>query len=193
MFIIIASLNEVMKVEVSSLIKMSKGQSAMEYLMTYGWALLVIVIVIAVLMYIRPFSAPESCIFQSAGFSCEGVRILGDDVATTGGITNSVLASVVNGQQKSITNVEVVCVRGSSLPSTIAWKQLVPLGDYVSHGEEIGLISTGAPCYDSDGLASTISAGEDFAGRLYVKFNYRDEAATVPQKVVVATVTGQAQ
>ena len=43
-----------------------RAQAAMEYLVTYGWALLVIVIVIAVLLYINPFRAPEQCLFDHA-------------------------------------------------------------------------------------------------------------------------------
>jgi len=50
-----------------------KGQSAMEYLMTYGWAILVIIIVIAVLFYIGVLNpkniTPTSCTFPP-GISC---------------------------------------------------------------------------------------------------------------------------
>jgi len=49
-----------------------KGQAAMEYLMTYGWALLVIVIVIAILLVIlgRMVKGTPDCTFESAGFVC---------------------------------------------------------------------------------------------------------------------------
>lgn len=49
-----------------------KGQAAMEYLMTYGWALLVIVLVIAALIVINPFRAPKTCLFTQPGLYCEG-------------------------------------------------------------------------------------------------------------------------
>jgi hypothetical protein len=39
----------------------SKGQSALEYLMTYGWALVVIVIVIAALFAFGVFNTPKQC------------------------------------------------------------------------------------------------------------------------------------
>jgi hypothetical protein len=48
-----------------------KGQSAMEYLMTYGWAILVAAVVIVVIFgsgILNP-SLPEQCILQ-AGFQC---------------------------------------------------------------------------------------------------------------------------
>lgn len=38
-----------------------KGQSALEYLMTYGWALVVIVIVVAALVVFGVFSTPTNC------------------------------------------------------------------------------------------------------------------------------------
>lgn len=38
-----------------------KGQSALEYLMTYGWALVVIVIVIAALFAFGVFNTPKNC------------------------------------------------------------------------------------------------------------------------------------
>ncbi|MCX6777790.1 MAG: hypothetical protein NT157_02800, partial [Candidatus Micrarchaeota archaeon] len=49
-----------------------KGQAAMEYLMTYGWAILVIVIVLAALLYLGVFNVrpPEICTF-SPGITCK--------------------------------------------------------------------------------------------------------------------------
>ena len=41
--------------------KDKKGQSALEYLMTYGWALVVIVIVIAALFAFGVFNTPKNC------------------------------------------------------------------------------------------------------------------------------------
>ncbi len=41
--------------------KNNKGQSALEYLMTYGWALVVIVIVIAALFAFGVFNTPKNC------------------------------------------------------------------------------------------------------------------------------------
>ncbi len=50
-----------------------KGQSAMEYLMTYGWAILIIAIVLAALFSLGVFGGglglPNACVAQS-GFSC---------------------------------------------------------------------------------------------------------------------------
>ena len=49
-----------------------RGRAAMEYLMTYGWAILVIVIVITILAFYLPqlIKTPEGCLFSQPGFSC---------------------------------------------------------------------------------------------------------------------------
>ena len=61
-----------------------KGQAAMEFLMTYGWAILAAVIVIGVLAYFGVFSpstyVPNQCIV-SAPFGCNA------GVAQTTGVT----------------------------------------------------------------------------------------------------------
>ena len=49
-----------------------RGQAAMEFLMTYGWAILIMLVVIAVLFYLGVFtggSVPKRCILP-AGFTC---------------------------------------------------------------------------------------------------------------------------
>jgi hypothetical protein len=52
--------------------KTLKGQSAMEYLMTYGWAILIIAVVLAALFELGVFGSggtPQACIAQS-GYIC---------------------------------------------------------------------------------------------------------------------------
>ena len=55
-----------------------KGQSAMEFLMTYGWAILIMLVVIAILFMLGVFNpagaVPESCVLP-AGFSCYSYSI----------------------------------------------------------------------------------------------------------------------
>ena len=52
-----------------------KAQSAMEYLMTYGWAILIILIAIAALFYLGVFSpsTPNNCRIQ-APFNCIDIK-----------------------------------------------------------------------------------------------------------------------
>ena len=56
----------------------AKGQAAMEFLMTYGWAILVVLAAIAALAYFGVLSPakflPEKCILEP-GFLCEGHKV----------------------------------------------------------------------------------------------------------------------
>ncbi|NYZ78872.1 hypothetical protein H0N99_01875, partial [Candidatus Micrarchaeota archaeon] len=63
--------------------RMRKGQTAMEYLMTYGWAILIIMVVLAVLFYLGVLNPPipEQCVFP-AGITC-----ISSKLNTTGGLT----------------------------------------------------------------------------------------------------------
>ena len=51
-----------------------KGQAAMEFLMTYGWAILIVVIAIAALAAFGVFNRPvqEGCFMESATMACNG-------------------------------------------------------------------------------------------------------------------------
>ena len=58
--------------------KQKRGQAATEFLASYGWAILIIALVLAALVWLGVFSTsqavPERCTFQ-AGLECSDVRI----------------------------------------------------------------------------------------------------------------------
>ncbi|MEK6835694.1 MAG: hypothetical protein AABX55_01610 [Nanoarchaeota archaeon] len=62
---------------------MKKAQAAMEFLMTYGWAILVILIVLSALFYLGVFTprVPNSCI-ATAPITCVTVRATAADALT---------------------------------------------------------------------------------------------------------------
>lgn len=65
--------------------KSFKGQSAMEYLMTYGWAILIIAIVLVALFELGIFNGstlPTTCVAQS-GFVCSSPTYNGGDILVT--------------------------------------------------------------------------------------------------------------
>ena len=80
-----------------------RGQVAMEFLMTYGWAILIILIAVGALWMLGVFSpsTPSSCSVE-APFSCQDVLI--DEagatlrIALAGGFTGSVSSVKVNGE-----------------------------------------------------------------------------------------------
>ncbi len=62
-----------------------KGQAAMEFLMTYGWAILVVLIAIGALAYFGVLNPaqflPESCTL-GPGLSCDDFKIIEDGTTT---------------------------------------------------------------------------------------------------------------
>jgi len=86
---------------------MVKGQSALEYMMTYGWAILIIVIVAVILYSMGIFNPRASVTASSSGFSpfaasaavCSGSGLT---VAfTTGGLPNGATSAHINGMTLS--------------------------------------------------------------------------------------------
>jgi hypothetical protein len=102
-----------------------KAQAAMEFLMTYGWAILVVMVVVGALAYFGVLNPtmmlPERCVIQS-GFDCVNYKInagaanfeirnsLGDTITITGfkikkeatligAFTQTPAGAVLNGQK----------------------------------------------------------------------------------------------
>ena len=167
-----------------------KGQAAMEYLMTYGWALLVIIIVLAILLiilggYIR---GTPSCTFDEAGFVCNepAVPVMDENGVLYGAFQHT--------QDEPINITGIACVEGQvSSPPSSAWKpvnKLVPPRQLYSFGNLTGG-SGGLECYDASGNPlSNMAPGSQFRGQLWIQYNYKSDAAlgyTQP-RTAVATV-----
>lgn len=77
-----------------------KSQASLEFLVTYGWAILIILVAIGALVFFgigNPAnSLPEKCIFGN-GIICQDVRIA----------TNAINMTLINGVGKTIYNVDV--------------------------------------------------------------------------------------
>ncbi|HLP79059.1 MAG TPA: hypothetical protein VK158_00330 [Acidobacteriota bacterium] len=78
-----------------------KAQSALEFLTTYGWAFLIILIMIGALSYFGVLDParflPDKCV-ATTGFSCLEVRVS----TTAGAGTGHIQARIVNGGGKTI-------------------------------------------------------------------------------------------
>jgi len=94
---------------------MKKGQAAMEFLMTYGWAILAAIVVIGVLAYFGVFSpsryVPSACMLN-APFGCDEYSI------TTTGVTLVVRNGF--GDDVTIHKVEVENCGSYTTPTDIA-------------------------------------------------------------------------
>jgi hypothetical protein len=192
--------------------KALSGQSAMEYLMTYGWALLVIVIVIAVLALIFSNVSTEQCTFQTQGISCEpGARILAE-ATSVGGVNypaGAFIGKIQNGFPNPIQVVGLVCLEGTNAPHTsdvASWPPNARFDMQVGYQGTIDTTNmeggtsgnTLVHCYKNmsgNGNFGTASfdAGQTFTGRLYLAYKGVDDGATVPPKVSPATLVVKAQ
>ena len=82
--------------------KNKRGQAALEFLMTYGWAILVVLVVIGALSYFGVLNPkmlmPEKCTLPS-GFSCEDHLITADGTGTG---HDSIVFKIRNGFGKTM-------------------------------------------------------------------------------------------
>lgn len=86
-------------------IKKKKGQGAMEYLMTYGWAILVVMIVGVVLWQLGIFG-PSSSVNTCRGFS--KVKVFDNSIKyAPNAAINSFSFTMMNGAGQTITDVEI--------------------------------------------------------------------------------------
>ncbi len=87
---------------------MAKGQSALEYMMTYGWAILIIVIVAVILYSMGIFNPRASVTTSSLGFSPFAVSAA---VCNSSGLT---VAFTVGGLASGATSVNLISANYSS-------------------------------------------------------------------------------
>ncbi len=131
---------------------MKRGQAAIEFLITNGWAILVVVILLAVLFYIGVLSpqntTPNTCLFQP-GFSCYTFKV--------GNVTGSLELDFGQATGKSIQVTGISCSQNSTAAlhtSPLAEDVTVPSGE---HRWIVGGTSpnSGITCEGATGVAGT--------------------------------------
>ncbi|MGC8651797.1 MAG: hypothetical protein ACP5UH_00900 [Candidatus Micrarchaeia archaeon] len=148
-----------------------KLQSAMEYLMTYGWAILIISIALAALFMMGLFSpssyVTSSCIFP-ADFSC-----LQDFMSTSGVLQ-------INIEQSTESPIEITGIGCNSNVSLAGMTQLTGSSEiYLPIGGNYSF--SNVQCY-SGSSAYSGSPGSIFHG--YVILNYTDLQTGFPHTTV---------
>ena len=166
-------------------------QSAMEYLMTYGWAILIIAVVLGVLYYLGIFNGAASlgtaCI-PVAGYFCQ-----------TPSMNANGLLSFTLGQNTAATqyNVALACAQvsnGQGLPvsgSLAPWFYVESAGNVINAGNGVNQSSSisltpgeqtsvkGLTCFDTNGkVFNPVSIGAQFSGTLW--YNYTAESTNAP-------------
>lgn len=152
-----------------------RTQSAMEFLMTYGWSILIIAVVVAILFRLGAFNgigtASTVCITIS-GYKCQNLLLV-----TAGQITFNF------GQYTgfNIYNVEFACAASSnagipnpatafnSISSTGSALPASNTGNYIPNGYTLTI--SALPCYNSAGsMLNNLNIGSGFSG--YIWLNY---------------------
>jgi hypothetical protein len=143
-----------------------RGQAAMEYLITYGWMMMVIAIVLGTLLYIGVFNTqkrtPNLCQFQM-GFICTSFLATDQD---TGALT----MGLTNGLPHEIHLCDIVCDDTLSSP---------PIMSECATSGAVAILRTGegqvvnfpdsTPCIDGGGYKT--EAGDRYLGKLYLLYS----------------------
>lgn len=152
-----------------------KGQAAMEYLMTYGWAILVIVIVLAVLLFLNPFKAPETCLFAQPGFTCSDPmpQVYND------GSSTMVAMKIGNKQGQTVTIKRVLCTTAS----VSEVDKTNPSAKTVSDDVGAGAFWNGTATCDS-----LTQANSQFKGSLVIWYNFKNDPDQTIERQASATL-----
>jgi hypothetical protein len=156
-----------------------RGQAALEYLTTYGWALLIRFIVIAALMVIAPVSTPATCRFDQIGFSCPIPSI------NTNG---KLFMRISNSNNNDINIVGIKCTdnRVNTPPTAAQWGSAVSL--LLSRQSEVDLTTNNIICTRSDGSHTFVTA-EEFTGRLWIKYKNTEDPGSYPNRTASAVIS----
>jgi len=176
-----------------------KGQAVMEYLITYGLALFVILIVLAILVAVvlPQLKAPESCQFTQPGFSCSTKQHVIVSNSNNGNVVTAIIQ--LDNQQSQDINVRgVLCtsdvpgnVNANTFSTDMAYV-ITPTTPNMNAGASAGMT---LPCVDANGNVVILNPGSTFKGTIAVEYNYANEPTgqTIPARVAVATISGTAQ
>jgi hypothetical protein len=141
-------------------------QSALEYLSTYGWAMIIIGVAAAVLYSIGVLNAvtyaPQECLF-SAGFTCLGYTM------------NSMGLLNINLQQST---QDPILVNSMNCTQTGATGSLLKPNQYMTVGSNSTFV---LQCYTATGAFSS-TIGGIFRGTVIL--NYTDELTMLPGTAV---------
>ncbi len=165
-------------------IRNRKGQAAIEYLMTYGWAILVIAIVIVALYIMTQTQVrTEMCTFPP-GFVCNDPT---PQVFASGG-KDYMNFKMHNKQAQGINVSAVTCTLDS--PNDVN----VSLATAVSASIPAGTSYTfsNIPCKRGSSQL-TLAGGQDFKGYVIVWYTYDNEINTSIKRTAVGSVSATVQ
>ncbi len=172
--------------------KQYRAQSAMEYLMTYGWAILIIAVVLGALFSLGVFNGSSvlgnACVAQS-GYLCQSPLYGHGVVGTTPTAGNIVVQLGQNtGQNWNTANIVFVpqgTTSNAGVPN-VQWAGVANGGtaNVVSQGIVSG--QTLPVTLPVTGIGSTVSVGQAATGAVWAEFT--SGSSTTPQYVQIASI-----
>ena len=171
-----------------------KGQAVMEYLITYGLALFVILIVLAILVAVvfPALKPPEQCQFNQPGFSCSQKQ----HVIMSSAAANEVrvLFYLSNDQGSQVTITNMLCttqpagnIEKTSISAITAVR--VPSGGAAVFGNSTVLV----PCKNPDGTNVVLKPNSNFRGSIAMVYTRSDDITGAPSRVAIANLVGNVQ
>jgi len=166
-----------------------RGQAAIEFLTTYGWAVLVIAIVLVALVWLGVFNVqgqvPDRCTFPT-GIKCVDVRI----TSSRAGNANNLESLIVENQMTKTIYVCGKAVCGPDLETTYYTMHNQILGQCTGASGsavtpilpgESKQIAGGYSCYQRfGGVAgvSTKAVGDKYSGKVVFYYSLAEDAGT---------------
>ncbi len=163
----------------------------MEYLITYGLALFVILIVLAILVAIvlPSLQPPEVCQFTQPGFSCSNRphAIIADSSNNV-----RVVFALSNEQGRAIKDVSVLCTSDpAGNVDTSHPAGFTPISpSVIASGQEV---EVEVDCKDGSGQPVILSPGSNFRGTIAIKYKFTDDLSGAPERLAKATISGAVQ
>ncbi len=153
--------------------KNTKAQSAMEYLMTYGWAILIIVVVLAVLFSLGLFNGSKivgTTCRTSSEYICQGVSYAGGTLSLTIGQSSGIdwQSYMVSYVPSSFTSTA-----STGIPSVLTtgnWITPNVDGNYLASGVTEALTLSVGPS-GTDTAAPSLAAGQTTSGTLWACYS----------------------
>ena len=179
-----------------------RAQSAMEYLMTYGWAILIIAVVLAALYSLNVFNAGASlgggnpCIGQS-GISCSKALLTSTGLLSftigNGGasIFNAVFSCVATSNSVSPTSIVYNALTsagagGGTAATTTALD--VVMSANITNSQTLSI--SNVQCWPTTGTASSTFSpiGTSFTGQIWMAYSPTSATSPANQYVKIATI-----
>ncbi|MEM4360139.1 MAG: hypothetical protein QXT45_06385 [Candidatus Bilamarchaeaceae archaeon] len=177
--------------ENSKKVRSLRGQAAMEYLMTYGWAILIIVVVLAILAFYLPqlLKPAETCIFLQQDFTCMQENIPPSIYSSKTDGSIKITFRLGNQAGQAVVIKSVVC---TNMPTGDITKDYIRQGQLSSPAQ----VNSGATkqftlgCFDRSGRPLYLSPGSSFMGSIAIEYNYLNDLEGAPTRTAIATVSG---